>query len=353
MIKQLNSPFFKFLLACILVNLVCWWVNPYNAVPTAKQQSRNIYPKRAWPEYISAAKDPGKKLVVIIGNSQSYGEVDENPEHIYPSYLRSKLIQKDVVLENWSVRGIRTSDIELLSAKALQKGADIIVFALDMSNFDVPENITLDYPNTDINLVLANAEVRKLMQHSLLAKSYGIEDVLRKTLSKYVPLVRLRSPLYKSLTSVVNKNDEILVFGNPVSREYNPQINDFKLMRDRLMNKKVSKNFEMKITKAHLRSYLHTATLFEYYLAQRVKGCHTKILFVWQPLNVNAIKPEERKLIDRFRNDMEKLNAKLGFKQNNMLEVIPESGMSTISHFNIDGHKMFADSLYNYLSNEL
>jgi hypothetical protein len=350
---MLKSSLVKFLFALVLVNALCWWLNPYNKVPDAVQSPRNIYPKRAWPQYVTAPKEHDKKLVVLIGNSQSYGDVEDNVHEIYPAFLKKKLSSQNVVLENWSVRGIRTADMELLSAQAIAKGADWIVFVLDMTNFDAPENINLDYPNTDINLLLSDAKVRQLMEHSLLRKSYDIEHVLRKMLQRHVPLVSVRNPFYQELADgIVHNDDEIFVFGNPVSREFNPQINDFKVMRDKLMHKKLNPNFEVKILDEHFRNYLHTAVLFDYYLSQRIKGSNTRVLFVWQPINTSTLSRKEQKMFLKFRASIEKLNRQLGFGQIDLLNAVPANGMATVSHFNSIGHRLFADTLYQQLKNE-
>jgi lysophospholipase L1-like esterase len=351
--KWLRYPLVKFFLALMLVNLLCWWFNPYNRVPDAVSVPRNVESKRAWPKYVSAPKDPDKKLVVLIGNSQSYGEFEENPETIYPALLKQKLNNHSVVLENWSLRGIRTADIELLSAQAIAKGADMILFVLDMSNFDAPENINLDFPNTDINLLLSDAKVRELMEHSLLRKNYNIEHVLRKILQRYVPMASIRHPFYTELSDrIVNKHDEIFVFGNPVSREFNPQINDFKVMRDRLMHKKLNPNFKVKIEDTHFFTYLKTAVLFDYYLSKRLKGSQTKVMFVWQPLLTQQMSELEIKRITQFRKNMNKLNQKFAFKHKDLVNAVSASGMTTISHFNSKGHRAFADTLFQYLKHE-
>ena len=348
-----HSPLFKCLLVLLLVNVLCWWLNPYNRVPDAVSVPRNVESKRAWPQYVSAPKDPNQKLVVLIGNSQSYGEIKEDPETIFPALLRQQLKMRNIALENWSIRGIRTADIELLSAQAIAKGADMILFVLDMSNFDAQENINLDFPNTDVNLLLSDVNVRKLMEYSLLRKNYNIEHVLRKTLQRHMPLAAVRHPLYTTLADgIVNNNDEIFVFGNPVSRELNPQINDFKIMRDKLMHKKVNPNNRVKIEDSHFFNYLKTAVLFDYYLSKRVQGSNTKVMFAWQPLRTHHFSQPEIRRIKQFRTNMSQLNAKFGFNQVDLLDAVSPEGMTTISHFNSKGHRAFADTLLQYLKHE-
>lgn len=347
------SPLYKFLLVLLLANILCWWLNPYHHVADAVTVSRNSESKRAWPQYVSAPKDPNQKLIVLIGNSQSYGEFKENPDSIFPALLRQRLKSQNIVLENWSIRGIRTADVELLTAQAIAKGADMILFVLDMSNFDAPENINLDFPNTDVNLLLSDASVRQLMQHSLLHKNYNIEHILRKILQRHIPLAAMRHPLYTTLADgIVNKNDEIFVFGNPVSREFNPQINDFKVMRNKLMHKKVNPGNKVKIEDSHFIGYLKTAVLFDYYLRKRINGSQTKVMFAWQPLLTHHLNQREIKRVKQFRANMSQLNEELTFKDLDFLNAVSPEGMTTMSHFNQNGHRAFADTLYHYLNHE-
>ncbi len=333
-----------------------WSVNlPYSKAIPAAFVVRNEFNKRAWPEFTSGKKNSNQKLAVLIGNSQSCGyEYASDSSVIYPYFLRKNLTGSKIVIENWSIRGIRTPDIEILTTKAMAKGADIVILSLNPTNFDAPENINLSFPNTDVKLLLSDWKIYRTMKSSLLAKHLTFETWLSMKVTLSSNLIRSRTPVFTSLAEGLSLNDQIFYFGNPITRNLNPDLLKTKNFRDRI-NHKANLN-EIQATKeAEFIQRVSTFMQFCRYLKMRVELLRFKgkIVFVWQPIGMSKIPDEDARLMNAFNHiacSSKELN---GFGFYNHTNALPVEVFETFAHFDAAGHKLYAEKLTLLIQDEL
>lgn len=350
--KLFRSSFFIFLLAVAITEGICFYLLPYRKASNALQSPRNSFAKRAWPEYVSAPRDPAKKLVIVIGNSQSNGEELSDSTAIYPALLARQFKDSNIVLENWSLKGLRTTDLELLSTYAILKGADLVLLALDMSNFDAFNDINISFPNTDVNLLLAEPGMWKPMQQSLLVNSFEKETLLNQLLNRHVSTIRSRTPVFGYLASDMSFNDQIFYFGNPITRELNPRLENIKEYRKRI-NYELKGQLDLKNRKDNIRERIKSFYLFNYYLHKRAAAGQTRFVYIWQPLCKDMLSDGQFNDISRFRKQAPAISETFGIKSYDMLFTVPDSMYYSVSHFKASGHLHYASFNATVIRHEL
>jgi len=81
------SPFLSLTVLLCIAEVVAGQMSPYAGFPVAGEVPRNPRRLRGWPEYLSGETPPGKKLVVLISNSQGYAK-EFDGDKIYASLVR-------------------------------------------------------------------------------------------------------------------------------------------------------------------------------------------------------------------------------------------------------------------------
>lgn len=333
-----------------------WYLNlPYSKAIPAAFVTRNEFNKRAWPEFTSGQKPINQKLAVLIGNSQSCGyEYASDSSVIYPYFLKRDLYNSNILLENWSIRGIRTTDIEILTTKAMVKGADLVILSLNPTNFDAPENINLSFPNTDVKLLLSDWEIYRAMQNSLLAKHLTFETWLNMKVTCSSNLIRSRTPVFTSMSDGLTLNDQIFYFGNPITRNLNPDLLKTKNFRNRINHKTDLK--EIQATKeAEFIQRVSTFMQFCRFLKMRAESLQFKgeIVFVWQPIGMAKVPYDDARLMNAFNHIACSSKEINGFTFYNHVNALPVQVFETFAHFDATGHKLYAGKLALLIKNEL
>jgi len=139
--KITSSAFFWFLLGLSVVELVFHFSLPYHDQPAAADVHRNPTPMRGWPEYLRPVRaDPGHaRRIAIVGNSQAVGREINNEQILYAARLQALFDANNdaVKVENWSVEGLSSDQIELLSMQAARRGIDLLVIIVSPSSIDL------------------------------------------------------------------------------------------------------------------------------------------------------------------------------------------------------------------------
>lgn len=357
--KQIKwrNPLFLLLITFALVQVVAYLLySNFWITPPATQVNRNERIKRGWPEYTSGERIKGTKHVIFIGTSQSFGDEIEDDSKIYPSIIRQSFLDDGIPItfENWSLGGIRTVDIEMMVLKAIQKKPDLIVLAIDVSNFDRYSKRSLTFPNTDVNLLLADPHIFSAMKNSLLNHPLDEDIRIRKIAERYLPLVRSRTKVYTQIAHKfdLTNEDQLFYFGSPVTRGVIPDINVAKDYRDVLMFRNIKKPYFI-IEKEELAEKYFAARHFTTLLKERLKGSNVKVMYSWIPLSVQHWEKGEFTKLKKFRKTMKSWNTREHFADYDFLEAIPDSDFITVSHLKLSGHSKVAQLLYPVIKDEL
>jgi hypothetical protein len=159
---------------------------------------RNITPLRNWPEYTACDREPGRPLAVLIGASQSMSPEFPDSRDTWFSMVRDRLEASGhaVDLRNWSVTGIRSDQIELLSLKALQCGAKAIIYVLSLANIDEKSSFRFDSHAADVDLIAGEPGLWPLLPGSLVFDSARIDQIALRVLRRGTATLRTRDRLF-------------------------------------------------------------------------------------------------------------------------------------------------------------
>ena len=172
------------------------YFSPYRHYPQASAVTRNPSALRGWPEYLQGQTLPDVKRVAIIGNSQSTTWELEQDE-IYVAFLRKRFLDAglSVAIENWSVDGLRSDQIELLMAQAIARSMDLVVISVSLSNINISREFRFDRHAADLDLLVANPEV-----WPWLDKTHSLAEISLE--QKFWRRLQLLSALARSRTSI-------------------------------------------------------------------------------------------------------------------------------------------------------
>jgi len=353
-IKQLYKKFFFsfFSLLAILFFTEAYfsYTNPYRLMPTAAESNRNAARRYAWSEYLNFTKKRDKKLLVFIGNSQIFGNEMKDEKDIYFSQLKEKFRQIDSTyeLQNWSVSGLRTSDMELLSIMAGVKKADVVVFPIISGTIDFMHEIRLDFPNTDINLFVARSDFRKPLKNTLLYQSINREDFIKYWLTYHSATIRYRTHLYHEMAKYTPDYDEIFWFGKPMRTERNYQIAENKDFRN-----KYNKNPNARDLSIAFEERQKIFENFHKLLEKRLKPLGTKVIFVWIPVSTEKVSKKNVDYNRIFVAKAEKQIRQAGWTSLYFTESVPPEYFLTRGHFTKEGHQYFSQIIFDALRKEL
>ncbi len=156
------------------------------------------------PEYVAEhSLDDPRPLAVLISNSQGAYNGDD-ASVLYPALLQTRM--HEVRLENWSTDGIRSDrKLELVIwRKALaSRGAKLIVIVLGATSIDPPQLATIDYGNTDIDLLLGEPSLWRTLCGGLTFAQIDRDQFAARLLRAHVPLVRARTAFRDKLAVMV------------------------------------------------------------------------------------------------------------------------------------------------------
>lgn len=225
-----KSPLGVFIAVLLGISGLSFWLAPYRSYPTSSETSRIPILQRGWPEYtqISSRSDSVYE-VVILGNSQALGyELERGGNFAEQLQLEAsrQLVHegRPARIHNWSLGGMRTVDLEILLARAIEQGADKVVFLLHMDSFESDDFIRLGYTPCDNVLLLAEPKVARLAKSLRIGNRISVEDQVRLKVQRYSGLYRWRTKLWDESTRWLSPGNERFLKGK---RDAIAQVIDF------------------------------------------------------------------------------------------------------------------------------
>jgi hypothetical protein len=340
-------------LLLILTEGFFYFKMPFRKVENAGHSIRNYYNTMAWPEYTNGKKKRDGKLAVIIGNSQSYGNEIDSAEHTFIGIVCDSLSRTNpnLKIENWSLSGIRTTDIELLSIKAQIRNADYIFFTLHFDSWDYPENVSLDYPLSDVNLMIGTPGFWPYLKKSMVRKSFDRDRILKHWIILHSQTVRYRTVLYQKLAQYVPNEDHIFYFGKPINQRRGWRIEEVPDFRDQI--KKTKKSGDRIISSKEINRRM--STFMEVYekLLMRLENKNTKLIFIWAPVSPEHVSTKNIAKMIEMEEKMSRIIKKSGHKSYILTSALDAEYFLSRGHLNKKGHYFFSNKLLPILKHEL
>lgn len=189
-----RNAFFWFLVAVVGLEIGAFAVSPYRDHPAAAEVNRNPTPLRGWPEYVSGDAVDHRELVVMIGTSQGLGLEFSDDRGLFFSRMRRELAvdHPDILLENWSVAGLTTDQLELLGLQAVKRQASLVVFLVSLGNMDETHRFRLDTDAADVDLLAGDLAVWPDLYGTALFERSAYHDFLLRGLLLNTHLGRSR-----------------------------------------------------------------------------------------------------------------------------------------------------------------
>lgn len=359
--KLLKNPFFYFILLLTLAESLAWVFFPYRNAPKSSEVSRKPHIRRAWPEFFRGREEHPKKepLIVIISHSQGVGGEIRDPEKVYAAYLQNEFLKHGIPgrVENWSAAGLVTTDLEILSIKAVQRKADLVIFAVNYRNINPMRLVNLDYPNSDLALLAGDPSLWPYLSGTLFFTNVTWDDILKKFFYLHSFLLRTRFVFYDSLTAAVPPGWHQAVFGKEMEVVKFQDIRDrpaadqekkqpFMFLNPLLVRDVSNKDTEMKIRFPVFQRFYPL-------LYQRMKKGGVPFLWVWTPVAMEAL-PEKAALdMPLLNEEFSKVVRNSGVRCLDLSGAVPTERFLGFAHMDEEGHRLFSQLLFPEIVREL
>jgi len=352
-----KSAFFWFFALLFLGELAAYALLPYRSHPHAGEVYRNPTDKRAWPEFVSGGAAADKRLVVLISSSQAVGKEMQEAEKIYFAILKNALEKEfpSVSIENWSSGGIRTVDLDLLTLRAAERRADLVVFVLASVNFDPPSKLNLGYPQSDIDLLAGRPSSWAHLEDTVFYPSLTVHDIAKRCLTLESSLLRSRNDALDAMALAIPSRKHGSVFGHVISPGTRldayrgegpaapPEREDYLVSGKKLGGLKPS---ELDERLATFRSFHLTAR-------RRFSDGNIRAVWVWMPIARDIFDEETIAAMESFNREASEIIRGAGADVFDLTWSIPTERFLTRSHLDERGHGLMAGMMLEILEDEL
>lgn len=349
-----KHPLRVFLIAVgVLIGLANFYA-PYRHFPKSSQAARIPVLQRGWPEYTAIATDDSAYHVVLLGNSQALGYELNAPSENFSSQLKRSLGRQGlpVVFHNWSVGGMRTVDLEILLARAVERRVDKVVFMLHMDSFEDESMVRLGYSPCDLELLLAEPMVYSISKELRIGNRLDVEDRIRLVIQRYSGIYRWRVKLWDESTPYLSSAHEQFLKGKQDALAQVLDLNDHIDLKDslsigwfsgELLHQEVP---EIKAVDARVR--LHAFNEWAELAIPLLKSHGIAFEFIWAPYYQPMYDPSTLSIIhEQFINPIQE---QYPDRVTDFSAVLPDSVFISRAHLNAAGHQTLADLLQKHWS---
>lgn len=363
MTRAFGNAFLWLALMLATCELIARLSLPYGDVTTADTAIRNPLGHRAWPEYLDAAGD-SRPLAVLISNSQGVGGEIRDADGIYAADLRRHLSGAGWSFENWSTRGLRTAELELLVHRAISRGARHVLVVVTANNFDPAKRVNLRFPFSDIVLLAGAPSLWPGFGDALFMRDTSTEELLSAFAALRSALVRSRVAVIDLAASKtpralhgfafgrqVRPGERLDAMADPSLSVYLPAVN---LAEDELKRRRDARLADPDSwTVARLPERFETLEQLVPRLGARLEEGRVGVTWVWQPLQPEAGNPETHASIARFIDRARPILEAKGIRDHDLTRSFSARFFATQGHFNEEGHREFARRLTPIVDEEI
>lgn len=358
--RVLSNPFFWLLLIMLALEITAFYLLPYRSIPVAETAVRNPLQKRGWPEYTRGKSSQEGKLVVIISNSQGIGKEITAPGSTYSGLLRERLkaMMPEVLLENWSCAGIRTADIEMLSLRAVERKADLVLFVLSFENLDPVGKVNLEFPSSDVKLLAAVPSLWRHFPQTQFFRRLTPRTAFENFFSFRSRLIRSRIDVLESLANLLPREAHRYVFGQELRSHRrldgwgSEQVGGEETTLKCILEKK-NRGGAFKVKEERLEQSRETFSQVYPTLAKRLDSRGIRHVWVWQPLALDNFKERSINHIRHFVEGATGTIETAGGRSLDLTGSIPTRHFYSRGHFDQHGHELMSSSILPVIADEL
>jgi hypothetical protein len=352
--RLLHSPFLWFFVAIAIAETLFHALLPYTELAATAAGRRNPLPLRGWPEYVAASAAPAgspSTRVVVIGNSQGVAPELPRGERLFPALIEETLngAGRNVAVINWSVVGLATDHLEVLSIEAARRGIDLVVIAASLKSLDIAGTTRLGASADDVDLLAGNPAAWPWYRDSLLAATTRADDLLLRAIYLGSALGRSRQYGRDLLAATISTRHHRFAFGATRSRRAQQTLAERRaaipnaatphggLRPDPVPAETWSRQFR--------HSRLPTFHALIPRLGARLKASGTRLLWVWMPIAPSLSNANLRRAAAPIYTETCAELAAAGIPCLDLMDSIPlehfvSRGVS--SHLDEDGHARVA-----------
>jgi len=365
-----GSSFAWFVPMLVALELAAWYALPYRTHPRASEVERNPTDHRAWPEYVRAPDATGGRLILLLSTSQAVGKEIDDPQRIYPALVRRGLARRDPAnhFENWASGGTRTVDIELLSMKAIERRADLVVLGFSFRNFDLADKLNLDYPFTDVDLFAGDPRLWGYLGDTTFAEATEAEDVLRRSAELMSNLGRSRIAVTDAVVERIPLAWHRWVVGRFVRprprldaardpggsifwADQTAALAEWQAVEDRRQARQELHG--ARVSRGELAARLETFRLFFAALTRRFERSGTRSVWVWLPMKTDLLAPGTHQNVRWFYDEATRIVEAAGVRCRDLHDAIPSERFVTPGHVDARGHERLAELMLEVIVPEI
>lgn len=334
--------------------------------PLPDDSWRNPANLRRWPEYTLAGPDDAEPLVVLVGNSQAVGRELVPPQVGYPALLDRQLaaIRPGARLLNWSVQGLRASELELLSLAAVERGADLLVLAVGYKTFEHPHLVHLGYGSSDVDLLAGRPTLwRTLRDQTVTGRLTTWDQLLERGLQLGTALGRSRRPVLDALLGSLEPVQRRALSGHAVPDLRPLGVDaDGAPLRPLDPSRREPLRRAARVAAARELAGLDAAALAPPLavcqdviagLARRAAAADLALLWVWVPMDGAGLPPATRPLIEGFQRRADQTLREVAIPRLDLLDAVPSDEFLSVTHLDEAGHRRLARVLLPALGDAL
>jgi len=315
---------------------------------------------RGWPEYVRSSAEHRAKRIAILGNSQAVGREIGDEQLLYSAQLQGlfKLNNVPVTVENWSVEGLSSDQIELLSMQAARRAIDLMVVIISPSSIDLSSHYRLGSQAPDVDLLAGSPLLWPLLSDAGFYPKLKYHDLLRRAVTLNSNTARSRVDLLDRLATTVPIDRHPFVFG---------QVRPIRAWRriDVATGRNDStRNAASRPAPAYrgpqpavwnrelMKLRLPTFNKFYPALHARLKTHGVKLVWIWMPLSQPVWGPVIKEAATPFFAEICKKIHASGINCVDLNDALPDRAFRTpdvTSHLTVEGHRLAAERLYPLL----
>ncbi len=361
-----RTAFVLFLALLLSAEFVASRLSPYRLHPTASEAPRNPLPLRGWPEYLKRGPSTSDTNIAIVSNSQGVGLELTDPENLYTQILERALVDRGrhTNVENWSISGLRSDQIELLSMTAARREIDLLVVVTEIKSIDIAGSTRLGANADDLDLIAGNPAYWPMILNSPLLHDTDWDKLLQRFFVLNSAIVRLRPYALDRFATLLPLDLHNTVFGHRRSRlALNPagprQVTPASLITGDTsagVNAGVA-GVSAETWERQFRRYREPTfeKLFQS-IHPRLRAAGTTLVWVWMPIYPGNVTSDLRIAARPVYGDLCAIMHEQKVRCVDLTESLPATSFftaSTSSHLNADGHLALSELLLPLIDDAL
>lgn len=308
---------------------------------------------RGWPEYVGTHSRKNNSIIIINNSKGNTSEIKDN-KGLYSAQLQ-KLIRKKGLkenIENWSVSGLTSSQIEVLLVTAASLDVKEVVLILSASNLDHISKFKLNNHHADIDLLIGRPKSWPLLKHTYSLSNLESNSIVLRYLTLNSRVFRFRQSIEDYLALNLNRKYFKTLFGRQLFKKSpalpDSHFKDFAPEQKKIIHKKTITSGASWHKSLMANQKISLDKIFNTIDSLRVNtGLKTTIVFEpMRPWHNDEVELGFSKFFD------EQCSTQTQTSCLNWTQLLTEDyfyNYSLGSHYDIRGHKVMSESLFKEL----